>query len=177
MAYADPNVTSNPTTGQIIPAAWGDIVRDDLEYLARNFPHCSIKETTAQSIPTATWTALTSDEENSDIGGMHSTTVNTSRITIPAGEGGLYFITIAVTHAQPGGAAGERFVGVGKNGAAPTISLASNTALTASATSQSGSISMVLAAGDYVECKVFHTRGSNLDCNLNDFSVAWQAVA
>lgn len=176
MPYADPQSTHNPTTGQVIPASWGDIIRDDLQYLAVNYPHCSIKETTAQAVTTSTWTALTSNEENYDVGGMHSTVSNTSRITVPSGEGGVYDITVAVTHAQPGGAANERFVGVGLNGATPAYSLTSDTALTSSATSQSGATSMVLAAGDFVECKVFHTRGSNLDITLNDFTVKWRST-
>lgn len=176
MPWADPQATHNPTTGQIIPASWGDVVRDDLEYLARNFPHCSIKETSAQSIANATWVALTSNEENSDFGGMHSTSSNTSRITVPVGEGGLYTVSCAVTFSND--ATGQRFVGIGKNGSNPTYSLQGvDAAGGAAGTSLSGFTTFVLAAGDYLQCMVNQTSGSALDCLLNDFTVMWKAVA
>ena len=91
MAYADPQATSNPTTGSPILAAWGDIVRDDLEYLARNAPHCRAVRSATQSLTTAAWTAISfTGTESFDVGGMHSTASNQDRVTIPAGEAGKY---------------------------------------------------------------------------------------
>ena len=100
MPYTSPSTGHNPTTGNAIPASWGDDVNTALDYLATNFPHCSILESTAQSVANATEADLTSDEENSDIGGMHSIAANTERITIPASEGGLYLAAATVRFAS-----------------------------------------------------------------------------
>jgi hypothetical protein len=48
------------------------------------------QNSTTQSVADSTWTALTMDTEQWDTGSMHSTVTNTSRITIPTGQGGHY---------------------------------------------------------------------------------------
>lgn len=176
--FVDPQTVNNPTTGQVAPAAWGDAVRAATVYVAGGFAHCSIKESTPQTITTGSgsYTPLTSDEENSDIGGMHSTSVNTSRVTVPTGEGGLYTATACVTFAD--NQTGVRALAILVNGgASPQNAVAVTPAPVGFGTGMSIAASFVLVAGDYLEVGVFHTKGSNLACTLNDFSVTWRATA
>lgn len=175
MAYSDPQSTSNPTTGQPILAAWGDVVRDDLEYLARNFPHCSIFESTAQSIPNNTETDLTSNEELSDIGGMHSTVTNTSRITVPSGEGGLYRADATVSFAANATNFRQLIFRVNNTTNYNAFAITNNGA--AASTIITGNRKLVLAAGDYVTCRVYQNSGGALDVSMIDFSLEWRAVA
>lgn len=175
MPYSDPQSTHNPTTGQIIPASWGDIIRDDLEYLARNFPHCSIFESTAQSVATSTETDLTSNEERSDIGGMHSSVSNTERITVPSGEGGLYTIAAVVNFAANATGFRQLLFRVNNTTNYDAFALPNNGA--GAATIFGTSRSLVLAAGDFVTCRVFQNSGGALNVTMLDFSVAWRAVA
>lgn len=175
MPYVDPQSVHNPTTGQIATAAWGDAVRDALQYLSGGFPHCSILESTAQSVSNSTATDLTSNEENSDIGGMHSTSSNTERVTVPAGEGGLYRADSVVNYALD--ADGYRVLNFKKNGTTdfnvaicPVNSGAVQTVL-------SGGRSLVLVAGDYLTVNVFHNAGAALNITMLDFSVRWIATA
>lgn len=60
------------------------------------FVGCSVYATTAQNISTAIWTAQTYGGELWDTDGFHSTTTNTSRITIPSGKAGKYLFTGSV---------------------------------------------------------------------------------
>ena len=53
-------------------------------------PRAFIYNSTNISLTSGTTTALTFDTELEDTGAMHSTSVNTSRITIPAGGAGWY---------------------------------------------------------------------------------------
>lgn len=161
MAYADPQTTHNPTTGQIIPASWGDIVRDDLEYLARNKPHARVYNSAAISLPTGAVTALTFNSERYDIGACHSTSSNTSRLTVPSGEAGKYLIGATVGFAA--NPTGYRAILLQVNGVTTiaqqdAISLGAGSAMYLSICTENA-----LAAGDYVELKAFQNSGGNLN--------------
>ena len=54
---------------------------------------CSAWNSATQSVPASTFTVLTFDSEDYDVGGLHSTVTNTSRLTVPSGGDGLYLIT------------------------------------------------------------------------------------
>ena len=56
------------------------------------FAGCSAQNSTGLSISSATWTAVTLNSEEFDTDGYHSTSSNTSRMTIPTGKAGKYFI-------------------------------------------------------------------------------------
>lgn len=111
-----------------------------------------------QTIPNATWTAVTFDSESWDTNGFHSTTTNTSRITIPAGLAGKYefnargfFVPSAV---------GIRYIAIYINGvnyriayfpaSANDFAIALNTKFN-------------LSAGDYLEVYVYQSSGGNLN--------------
>jgi hypothetical protein len=56
-------------------------------------------KTNSQSISSGTYTAVTFDSEVFDTDSYHSTSSNTSRITIPTGKGGYYIITAGLAYA------------------------------------------------------------------------------
>lgn len=178
MAYADPQSTHNPATGEIPPAAWGDIVRDDLEYLARNRPHCRVYNSAAISLTHNTDAALTFNSERYDVGGCHSTASNTSRITIPAGEGGKYLLTGHVEFAS--NATGDRQLSFRLNGT--TVLAAQRVGANGSSvTILSLSTVYALAAGDYVELWALQSSGGALNATASgnyspEFSAMWMAV-
>jgi hypothetical protein len=55
-------------------------------------PACRVYNDAAISASSATWTTLTFNQERFDINGMHDTSTNAGRITIPANGDGLYLI-------------------------------------------------------------------------------------
>lgn len=172
MAYSDPNGVSDPTTGQAILAAWGDIVRDDLEYVARNAPHSRVSKATTQSLTSGAWTAVTFPTETYDVGGMHSTSSNTSRLVIPAGEAGKY---------QFGGSAdfdnnitGLRGTRWAKNGTAlgPELLISS-----VGFCSMPTPVEVIpLVAGDYIELQARQDSGGALDIISATAWIMWVRV-
>lgn len=54
--------------------------------------NCIAYNNAVQSVPNNTWTALNLNTEESDTDGFHDNVTNNTRITIPAGKGGIYFI-------------------------------------------------------------------------------------
>ncbi len=176
MAWVDPNTVSNPTTGAIITAAWGDIIRDDLEYLARNSPHCEAYRSSSQSIPHNTATNITFPSETYDVGGIHSTSVNTDRLTVPSGEDGKYDISAGAQFAAAGG--GYRQIRITKNGAdlIPDRHVtfdASTTAVTSLALSLSA---VPLVAGDIVRLLVIQSQGGALNVESAYLAIKWVAA-
>lgn len=57
-----------------------------------NFVGCSLFSTSTTSATNSTYTAVLFNSEEFDTDGFHSTSVNTSRITIPTGLGGKYLV-------------------------------------------------------------------------------------
>lgn len=81
MGYADPQTVHNPSVGGIATAAWGDTVRDDLEFLVAP-PQCSFSHSTTTTVNDSTWTSLAGNTEAYDTDTMHNTVTNNSRATI-----------------------------------------------------------------------------------------------
>lgn len=124
------------------------------------FKGCQLWKSTNQSINTATYTAITFDSENFDTDNYHSTSSNTSRITIPAGLGGKYLITF--TAGFTANATGIRGSALYKNGVQTHITFQ----LSASSAADhffAGSQIMNLSAGDYVEIFLYQSSGGALD--------------
>lgn len=114
-----------------------------------------------QTISNNTNTAITFDTEDTDTDGYHSTSSNTSRITIPTGFGGLYLIGGSVQFAA--NSTGGRRLRIQLNGSqlygtqddnAPSATLTANLAFVTA---------LNLADGDYVELVVLQTSGGNLN--------------
>jgi hypothetical protein len=122
------------------------------------------------SLPTDTNLALTFDSETFDADNYHSTSVNTSRLTVPSGKDGMYCIMgSAVFAAGAGSALREIFLQV--NGT--TIIAQSSMAVTDSTQRDRLVVCELyrLSAGDYVELIARQQSGSSLNVlALNDYS-------
>lgn len=77
-------------------------------------PRCLVYSTAAQSFAADVFTAVTFESEQFDVGGLHSTASNPSRITIPAGSSGLYLFGGSVLFST-GGAGNQCFARIIKN--------------------------------------------------------------
>jgi hypothetical protein len=126
------------------------------------FVGCSVYKSANQSISNTTTTAITFDTELKDTDGFHSTSSNTSRMTIPSGKAGLYLITGQINFAS--NASGYRSGEVHKNG-----SLVAQAFVLAPVTGgwTGGSVSHIieLAVGDYVELIAWQSSGGSLNVN------------
>ena len=125
---------------------------------------------------TGTWVTITYDAESFDTDGFHSTSSNTSRITIPTGKGGKYLINARVNiDANATGARLARFTVNGNELFAGTETAGSS----AAACKHTMSTIQNLSAGDYVELLCLQNTGGNLDfvgnstAPHNEFSVQY----
>jgi hypothetical protein len=73
--------------------------------------------TSNTSLSNGTYTAILWNSENYDTDGFHSTSTNTSRMTIPAGKAGKYIITASWASSSPS-TSGQRLIQIRKNGTA-----------------------------------------------------------
>jgi hypothetical protein len=167
MPYVDPNTVHNPATGTVAPAAWGDTIRDDLEFLI-DPPCCSVKASSAQSLTNGVTTALNAATENFDNNAMHSTVTNNSRITIQTA--GRYLAIALVRYAANGN--NSRTLSFFTNGTV-NHDLTNGLAANNGDTFWSGSKSFVFAVSDYIEVRATQYSGGNLDVALEDFTVMY----
>lgn len=128
-----------------------------------DFPACSVKNSSNLSIPSRAdpLTLLTFNAEKFDYGDMHSTTTNTSRITIPSGQSGIYLI-IFYSKWQSS-STGYRRAELHKNGSdfAPFY-LVNGESAGLGVHIFTSSLIAQLSAGDYVEVYVSQTSGGDL---------------
>lgn len=172
--YVDPNTVHNPTTGAVAPAAWGDVIRDDLEALA-DPPQCSVRSTVAQAISTNTLTVLTANTEFYDTDAMHSTISNTSRIT--ANTAGRYSAEACINWQAINLADIPLLLNFLVNGTTG-LNVAQIAALHRSdgfTTAISGIRSISLAVGEYVEVRVRQITGFPVNCTLEEFRLKWDS--
>ena len=119
----------------------------------------SVYNTVGYSIANNTFTALTFNSEDFDTDGFHSTSTNTSRLTVPTGLGGKYSIKTQLLFNI--NATGFRNLKIYKNGAAVRAS----SELIPSSTIYAGlimNIDLDLAQGDYIELFAYQNSGTNL---------------
>ena len=167
MPYVDPQSIHNPATGTSPPASWGDNVRDNVVWLAGDAasggskPMCRVYNNADQNVATATFTALTFNSERYDVGGMHSTTTNTSRITIPSGGGGIYHVGAAIRFASST-AGTTRLLRLYLNGTTYITGIETSYVGGTGDTQLSTSCDYKFAAGDYIEAVVFQNTGGIL---------------
>lgn len=128
---------------------------------------CSVFHSSNVAIVDSTLTTLNWDSENFDVGTLHDTSTNNSRITIPTGgDTGLWLLVcqirwIGVTT----GGQGSRYVNIKKNGA--TIVAESWHAAVPVTGAGDATVQTVLAlqsalsVNDYFEVQVYQTAGAN----------------
>lgn len=113
----------------------------------------------AVSVADSTWTALALNVEQWDIGGMHSTVTNTSRVTVPTGQGGHYsFVGQAGFAAN---ATGMRKLAIARNGT--RIWSVSLPGTATDVLVMNIKFEFPLSAGDYVELHAYQSSGGALN--------------
>ena len=159
--YVDPQTVHNPTTGGSPPASWGDTVRDN-QQLFSTPPSVKASRSAVQSLAHNTYTALAfTDADKWDTDSFHSTTSNSSRITIPAGLGGKYFLTAGVNFAAA--ADSTRLVKIQLNGATDLTIIQGTNGTGAGAYSVALPTLQELAAGDYIELICYQFSGAAMN--------------
>jgi hypothetical protein len=125
-----------------------------------SFVGCSLYDTTStQSISNNTATLITWDSENFDTTTFHSTSTNTSRITIPTGKAGYYLFTSYGFFDS--NATGNRRMDLRKNGSLIRSWPTPSTTNTFSGLTITCLLS--LAEADYIEIAVFQSSGGALN--------------
>lgn len=127
----------------------------------------------AESIPDSAETALTFDSERYDHGDLHSTTVNTSRLT--AVKAGKYLIAAHLVWAV--GVAGDFYLYLRVNGATYILQVMEVSTGSANLTLH-GSTLYELAVGDYVEVVLYQASGTAQSVQVlakrsPDFAMQW----
>jgi len=117
-----------------------------------------------QTLSNNTETVLTFDSERFDTDNYHSTTTNTSRLTVPSGKAGYYLIT--ANAAWNLSASGERYLGIRRNGTSihygPSVPGSSSVYVSSQLTAIWN-----LSVGDYIEFFGYQNSGGNLAVNNN----------
>lgn len=129
---------------------------------------CRVYNSTTQSISNATLSALAFDSERWDTDAFHSTSSNTSRITIPSGLAGKYLVGAAIE--WPSNATGVRTIYLRKNGNTYHAELRFNASTNSNTTGLALCSLIDLAATDYVEAIVYQDSGSSLNVSASGSS-------
>lgn len=168
MPYVDIQSLHNPATGNVAPASWGDQIRDNLEFLIAP-PSCRVYHSSQQLLTHATWTTLLANSESWDTASMHSTSSNTSRITVQTA--GKYLFT--ATGEFGNHETGMRWLRFVVNGSSTQPFFAA--AVTAYTGARgSGSTMRNFSVGDYVEVEALQNSGnSTITGQLLEFSATW----
>lgn len=127
-----------------------------------SFVGVGLNKTSDQSISNDTSTAITYTGEDFDTDGFHSTVTNTSRITIPSGKGGYYYIYAFLSFQD--NATGSRAIHINKNGSRiATFTRVQTVTETGATTTIGGTMVFNLAATDYIEVLGFQKSGGSLN--------------
>jgi hypothetical protein len=173
MAYQDPNLVHNPATGTVAPAAWGDQIRDCLEFLV-DPPACSISAP-GVSVPSGTTVVLgaTTGLENYDNDAMHNDSSNRSRIIINTAGRYLAMATMNTSVFTGTLNAYVRFL-FRVNGTTSVGGDRIKNSTADEAIRLNASRSLVLVAGDYVEVTCDTTLGgSAITVTLDEFQMTY----
>lgn len=149
------------TSGQLLGISGGVPA-----WVSNTFVGCRLTNSVAQTIANSTRTSLTFDTESFDTDGFHSTSSNTSRITVPSGKAGKYLVTAAVTFTGPN-ATGAREVYIFKNAGFYSQVFTLGSSAGSSGTAIADIID--LAVGDYIEIRVEQASGGSLDVRGNNW--------
>jgi hypothetical protein len=154
------------SVGDDFTAAIGNGIRDQLTFL-QGPPDFVGYQSTAQSLPNATWTPLGLDSYQVDSYAGHSTTVNNSRYTCQPGVQGWYTVC-GVYGTVNGNSAGFRAVRLQVNGS-PVI--AGSVYAPTNGTFEVGVITptkdIYLNVGDYVEVAGWQSTGGSYGTTLD----------
>jgi len=152
--------TAAGTAGQVLTSN-GASADPTWQSFPANLFRASAFNSIAQVVATGTFTALTCDSESFDVGALHSTSVNTERLTVPAGGAGVYIVMANWGWATS--AAGTQRQAFIKNQSGTVI--ASSFALPTGATRIVHPLFAIasLAVADYVWLQGYQDTGGNLN--------------
>jgi hypothetical protein len=122
---------------------------------------CYVYKSANQSIPNATFTSVTWDAEWTDSNNIHSTSTNTDRFTVQAGQAGYYFISVNTN--WQGSAVGARQLIFAKNGTLNYGEPKNGTPNAGGELSMVNSAFLNLAVGDYITVSAYQTSGGALN--------------
>jgi hypothetical protein len=160
------------TTNEVVTAAnMNTHLRDNMAFVGSP-PSCSVFNSGPQSVPNASFTAMTANSERWDTDGMHSTVSNTARIT--ATTAGRYTFNTTMTFTA--NATGARAIGYAVNGGATVQVQAHDNAGGSVNSVLSASFDLVLAATDFVEVQAWQPSGGNLNITLDSYSARLVSV-
>jgi len=130
------------------------------------FAGVAVTKSAAQSIPNATETIITFNTETFDTDAFHSTSSNTSRITIPAGKAGYYLINSQIMVDSSGS---QTQGGMRKNGSATSV-YTYYSSTTGAALLVLVNTVVYLAVADYLEIFVYQGSGVAKDVLANSYT-------
>lgn len=158
MAYTTPRTY---VAGEVHTAAHHNTYeRDNIAWLATDSPTCGVYRSTAQSIGNAADVPVTFDSERFDNAAMHSTSSNTSRLTIPTGGGGKYLVGGVIDWAA--NTTGYRKLAVKVNATTEYARQVGPTTSTGAAAQAILSV-VSMSAADYFEIQVDQNSGGALN--------------
>jgi len=137
----------------------------------RHIPYCVLwLDQKTQTIPDATNTLINFDLEIVDVGNLHSTTVNNSRITVVVA--GLYLFTVGLGWEED--AAGYREVYIQVNGTA-IRRIRAHPFAASTAVWMEASVLWHMDATDYAEVVVYQNSGGAIDVLYTAYSPMFAA--
>ena len=128
-------------------------------------PYSKANTSVAVSITNGAPVTVPFDTNEGGVGGMHSTTVNPSRFTIPVGQSGWYAVTCQVGFAAA--ANGVRSVSIQQAGW-KVLATARAPATATDYSYVNASTQAMIDENDYVECTAFQTSGAALNTLVGD---------
>ncbi len=137
---------------------------------AGSFVGASIYNTASFSISNNTATRITMNSEFFDSSAFHDT-INTARITIPAGKAGKYLVCMGGAYEANG--TGVRAIFVYKNGAS-FVELCNDTGVTGGVQTPRGSVIIELAVNDYIELFTQQSSGTTLTFYAREYEHPFQ---
>lgn len=160
MGYTAP--TSRATGDTVTAAIWNSDVVNNALWVGRDKPLVLAAETANQSIPNITTTALTyTAADLYDTQAQHSTSTNTSRLTVGTGNTGLYLIHASGMWAS--NATGYRWAAIRLNGTTELYRMTSNAVNGDVHAWQVSGFYRLTSATDYVEVIVYQSSGAALN--------------
>lgn len=158
---------SSPTDGRMIYETDTDrlMVHDGSDWRElsmTNAPRAQVSRSTTQSIPDGVQTTMTWQEVDYDNRGMWSAG-SPSRLTVPAGMGGIYFCTATLEYAA--NSSGTRTVALLRNGNVIGRSIQQNTG-SGQAARVFYAREVVAAPGDYFEISAYQNSGTSLTISV-----------
>jgi hypothetical protein len=132
---------------------------------AASFKGCRLFNSATQSIPNNTATAINYGSESFDTDNFHSTSTNTSRITIPAGLGGKYSVFAIVE--WPANTNGSREIQIRIDGVVAGQTIVDYQNFSSGAFYQKTAGILDIVAGSYIEVFCLQSSGTSLSVALS----------